>query len=93
MKYLKNEPLDLYIMSLLAAIGFKQILQGFFFFFFCFFLKRNGSTFTREGIPDKRTHMGKRTMSKYVECVEFLSQMKSGAVLVEVTREEDHTDR
>ena len=34
MKYLKNEPLDLYIMSLLAAIGFKQILQGFFFFFF-----------------------------------------------------------
>ena len=46
------------------------------------------STFTREGIPDKRTHMGKRAMSKYVE---FLSQRKSGAVLTESRRGEDQT--
>ena len=35
--------------------------------------------------------MGKRTMSKYVECVEFLSQKKSGAVLTESRRGEDQT--
>ena len=56
----------------------------------------NVSNFMRQGIQDGKRAMGKRAMSKYFglnmwNVFEFLSQKRSGAVLMECRYEQDQT--
>ena len=56
----------------------------------------NVSNFTRHGIPDRRSSIGKEWCPKcfgLTEYVAFLSQKRSGAVLMEHTHEEDKMNK